>query len=362
MAMEKVLVTGGAGFIGSRLVSRLCAVDVDVLVADILHPQVHGDGRPKALPESVELIPFDVTHGETWDTLLKLFRPDAVVHLAAETGTGQSLLESTRHGSVNVVGTTQMLDALARVHHVPEHIVLSSSRAVYGEGEWEANGQSFYPEPRSHADLAAGRWDPRSPSGKSGVPRPSVAGTTRTEPTSVYGATKLTQEHIVRAWGAAFDCPVSILRFQNVYGVGQSLTNPYTGILSLFAQMAVRGERLPVYEDGSIIRDFVYVEDVVDALSASLASVPDAARLRDIGSGSCTTILEVATILADRAGAPEPVVTGAFRDGDVRAASCDIVAARQDLNYMPQWKLEDGLEALVDWVRGEVESEVHRDH
>src|SRR5258708_5111219 len=257
--MEQVLVTGGAGFIGSRLASRLSEDGADVLVADILHPQVHEGGRPESLAASVELVPVDVTRGPTWDALFKLFRPDAVVHLAAETGTGQSLLESTRHGSVNVVGTTQLLDALARIQHVPEHIVLSSSRAVYGEGEWEAGGQRYYPSPRSHADLAAGKWDPRSPSGNPGASRPSIAGSTRTEPTSVYGATKLTQEHIVRTWGAAFGCSVSILRFQNVYGVGQSLTNPYTGILSLFAQLAVRGERLPVYEDGAIIRDFVYV-------------------------------------------------------------------------------------------------------
>ena len=128
--------------------------------------------------------------------------------------------------------------------------------------------------------------------------------------------------------------------------MGQSLTNPYTGVLSLFAQMALRGETLPVYEDGSIIRDFVYVDDVVEALWATLASPPATTRLLDVGSGSSTTILEVASILADRAGAPDPVVTGAFRDGDVRAASCEIEAAREELAYKPQWNLADGLEAL----------------
>ena len=354
MPMEKVLVTGGAGFIGSRLVTRLCQEGIDVVVVDVLHPQVHAGGRPDALPDTATLFPLDVAHGPTWDALFQLFQPDTVVHLAAETGTGQSLLEASRHGTVNVVGTTQLLDALARSGHIPGHVVLSSSRAVYGEGEWEADGHRFYPAPRTHADLEASAWDPPSTSGGTARSLASVAGDTRAEPINVYGATKLAQEHILKAWGSALGSSVSILRFQNVYGVGQSLTNPYTGVLSLFAQMALRAETLPVYEDGLIIRDFVYVDDVVDALWATLTSPPATTRLLDVGSGSSTTILDVASILADRAGAPDPVVTGAFRDGDVRAASCDIEAARQELGYAPQWSLAEGLEALIDWVRGEV--------
>ena len=255
---------------------------------------------------------------------------------------------------MNVVGTTQLLDAMARSGHIPDHVVLASSRAVYGEGEWEADGHRFYPAPRSHADLEARAWDPRSPSGGTARALASVAGATRTEPINVYGATKLAQEHILKAWGTALGSSVSILRFQNVYGIGQSLTNPYTGVLSLFAQIALRAETLPVYEDGSIIRDFVYVDDVVESLWATLTSPPATIRLLDIGSGSSTTIMEVASILADRAGAPDPVVTGAFRDGDVRAASCEIEAAREQLAYKPQWNLADGLEALIDWVRGEI--------
>ena len=350
MAMEKVLVTGGAGFIGSRLVSRLSQEDVDVRVVDVLHPQVHQEGPPEGLPDSVELIPFDVAHGPAWDALFRIFKPDTVVHLAAETGTGQSLLEATRHGTVNVVGTTQLLDALARCGHIPAHLVLSSSRAVYGEGEWESAGDRFYPAPRTHADLEAHRWDPSPPSGGSARAIPSVAGATRTEPINVYGATKLAQEHILKAWGAALGSSVSILRFQNVYGVGQSLTNPYTGVLSLFAQMALRGETLPVYEDGAIIRDFVYVEDVVDALIAALLAPPSTSRLLDVGCGTATTILEIASALASRAGAPEPVVTGAFRDGDVRAASCEISATRTELGYEPRWDIAAGLDALLEWV------------
>ena len=146
---------------------------------------------------------------------------------------------------MNVVGTTQLLDALARCEHIPAHLVLSSSRAVYGEGEWESAGDRFYPAPRTHADLEARRWDPSPPSGGSARAIPSVAGATCTEPINVYGVTKLAQEHIREDMGCRLGSSVSILRFQNVYGVGQSLTNPYTGVLSLFAQMALRGETLP---------------------------------------------------------------------------------------------------------------------
>jgi dTDP-L-rhamnose 4-epimerase len=356
MSTEKVLVTGGAGFIGSQLVARLCDEGSEVVVVDVLHPQVHRAGRPQGLPDTASLYPFDVTQGPAWDALLRLFQPDTIVHLAAETGTGQSLQESTRHGMVNVVGTTQMLDALVRAGHVPPHLVLSSSRAVYGEGEWETAGERFYPAPRSHADLEAKRWDPPSPTGDKAKPVPSRADRTRTAPTSVYGATKLTQEQIFGAWASAFGSRVSVLRFQNVYGVGQSLTNPYTGVLSLFTQMAVRHEHLPVYEDGSIVRDFVYVEDVVDALCRTLSSPPESRRCLDIGSGGTTTLLEVATLLASLSDAPEPRITGAFRDGDIRAASCDVSDARRALGYEPKWELVRGLEALTEWVRTQEEA------
>jgi dTDP-L-rhamnose 4-epimerase len=351
--MSKVLVTGGAGFIGCALVSRLLEAGSEVVVTDVLHPQVHAD-LPRALPAAATLIPFDVTHRPPWDALLRMVRPDTIVHLAAETGTGQSLLEASRHAAVNVLGTTQMLDALARADHVPRHIVLTSSRAVYGEGEWEADGERYYPGVRSHGDMEAGRWDPPSPSGARGRAVPSRAGVTRPEPTSVYGATKLAQEHTCRAWASACGSALSVLRLQNVYGAGQSLINPYTGVLSLFARLCLESKACEIYEDGNIIRDFVYIDDVVEALKAAIDDPPERHRLLDIGSGEPTTILEAATILAELTGAPDPVVTGRFRDGDVRAASCGVGAAGATMAYHPTWKLRPGLQALVDWVRHEV--------
>ena len=347
---QSVLITGGAGFIGSALTRRLTTAGYDVTVMDVLHPQVHGDRAAIELPSSVRLLACDVTHAPDWDAVLRLVRPSQIIHLAAETGTGQSLSEATRHGSVNVVGTTQLLDALNRANHVPAQFVLASSRAVYGEGAWQADTQVFDPPPRSHAQVQAGVWDPPGPGGVRPIPLPSRASETETRPTNIYAATKLAQEHIVAAWAAANDTNLSVLRLQNVYGPGQSLTNSYTGIVALFSQLALQQRPLEVYEDGQIVRDFVFIDDVVDALFAAIEHPAADPRCLDIGSGVATTIHDLACTLAAMCGAPEPIVVGKFRDGDVRAALCDIDPASRELNWQPTWALEDGLQALLDWI------------
>jgi dTDP-L-rhamnose 4-epimerase len=345
-----VLITGGAGFIGSALARRLVEAGRDVAVLDVLHPQVHRQNAVIDLPPSVRLFTGDVTHAPDCDAVLRLFRPSQVIHLAAETGTAQSLSEATRHGSVNVVGTTQLLDALSRADHVPDQFVLASSRAVYGEGAWQSGSEVFYPGPRSHAQLVAGIWDPQGPTGDAAVPVPSCAGRTPPRPTNIYAATKLAQEHIMAAWAAAHDTNLSVLRLQNVYGPGQSLTNSYTGIIALFARLARDGQALEVYEDGRIVRDFVYIDDVVSALFAALNQPAAQQRCLDIGSGVPTTIHEVAQQIADICTAPEPIVVAKFRDGDVRAARCEIDQAAEELDWRPTWTLEQGLRALLAWI------------
>jgi dTDP-L-rhamnose 4-epimerase len=345
-----VLISGGAGFIGSALARRLVDAGYHVAVMDVLHPQVHGDHAAIDLPPSVRLFTGDVTHAPDWDAVLRLFKPAQVVHLAAETGTAQSLSESTRHASVNVVGTTQLLDALTRAAHVPDQLVLASSRAVYGEGAWQYGSQIFYPKPRSHAQLLAGIWDPHGPMDDPAVPLPSCAGRTEPRPTNIYAATKLAQEHILAAWTAAHDTNLSVLRLQNVYGPGQSLTNSYTGIVALFARMARERGTLDVYEDGRIVRDFVYIDDVVEALFSAIEKPAVQPRCVDIGSGIPTTIHELAKQIAAICDAPEPIVVAKFRDGDVRAARCDIEPATKELDWRPKWSLDEGLRALLDWI------------
>lgn len=353
--VEAIVVTGGAGFIGSALSSYLADTGLAVVAVDSLLDQVHPGGqRPEALDERVELVVADVSEPQTWDDLLARVKPSLVIHLAAETGTGQSLTESTRHATVNVVGTTVMLDALHRHDAVPAHIVLTSSRAVYGEGVWQdADGTQFYPPPRSHQQLAEGRWDHVGPSGTPARALATSARTTHPNPSSVYGTTKLAQELVVRNWAAAFAVPVSVLRLQNVYGPGQSPHNPYTGIITLFHRLAARGETLDIYEDGDIGRDFVLIDDVVSALVAAIESPPvgDAPRVLDVGTGEVTTIADAAAAIADYHGAPEPVVSGKFRDGDVRHAVADISDTRRELNWQWNHDFVAGSKAVAEYLR-----------
>ncbi len=349
-----VLVTGGAGFIGSAISHKLAERADRWVVIDILHPQVHPTReRPKDLHSAAELIVGDVTDPAVWDSALATVKPDTIIHLAAETGTAQSLHEATRHAEANVVGTTAMLDALGRAGHTPSHFVLSSSRAVYGEGDWvRADGVKYSPGQRSHAQFERGEWDfPGS------TPVPSTVAATMPAPTSVYGATKLAQEHILSAWTGAHDSSLSILRLQNVYGPGQSLINSYTGIVSLFSQLARKGESIPVYEDGRITRDFVFIDDVAEAFRSVVLAGPHAGVTRaDIGSGVGTTILELAAHIARYHSAPEPRVTGAYRDGDVRHAECSIEASLASTDWAPAWDVERGVASLQEWIAAQDEA------
>lgn len=345
--MPEILVTGGAGFIGTRLSRRLVSAGMTVHVADNLHPQVHGFGHYVPV-DGVQFHPLDVRSPDGWRALLATVVPDVIVHLAAETGTGQSLTEATRHASVNVVGTTEMLDALTLCGQEPERIVVTSSRAVYGEGQWRtASGAVFSPATRTVEDLERGLWAPRAPSGEPAAWLPNRAGSTPPTPTNVYAATKLAQEHVLGAWCSAHTTALSVLRLQNVYGAGQAVGNPYTGVLTAFARIAQAGEVIPVYEDGEIVRDFVHVERVVDALLVEVERGPGTDLLADVGSGRSSLLIDVARAIALAAKAPEPKVTGQYRAGDVRAAGASALSPehRSDAPVL------DGLHELLDWAR-----------
>ncbi|RQS54712.1 dTDP-L-rhamnose 4-epimerase [Burkholderia sp. Bp8984] len=349
---KKILVTGGAGFIGCAISKRLAPRAGRYVVMDNLHPQIHERAvRPDALDEKAELFVADVTEAEAWDALLPDFQPDIVIHLAAETGTGQSLTEASRHSLVNVVGTTRLTDALVKHGVAVEHILLTSSRAIYGEGAWKKdNGTVVYPGQRGRAQLEAAQWD------FPGMTMlPSRADRTEPRPTSVYGGTKLAQEHVLSAWALATKTPLSILRLQNVYGPGQSLTNSYTGIVALFSRLAREKKVIPLYEDGNVTRDFVSIDDVADAIVATLMRESAPLSVFDIGSGQATSILEMARIIANHYGAPAPQVNGAFRDGDVRHAACDLSESLANLAWKPQWSLERGISELQTWIARELD-------
>lgn len=347
-----ILVTGGAGFIGSALSRDLVSSGMPVVAVDSLLQQVHPLGaRPDGLDRNVELMVSDVRDPETWASFLSNFTPEIVIHLAAETGTAQSLTESSRHATVNVVGTTMMLDAFVHAKILPGNIVLTSSRAIYGEGMWRTEEQSlFYPKPRSHAMLEAAQWDPVSPSGGVAHPIAQRAGFVMPNPTSIYGATKLAQEHVLSSWCLAFGVPMTILRLQNVYGKGQSPSNPYTGIINIFHRVARKGEAIEVYEDGKIDRDFVYITDVAAAILSAIRKPEDGVRIIDVGTGNATTIMEAAKIIARLHNAPAPVICGKFRDGDVRSAFADIEALRERLHVIPKISFEEGAKLVGDWL------------
>ena len=350
---QMCLVTGGAGFIGCAISDGLARGFDRVVVLDNLHPQVHKTrSRPAALAAQAELVIGDVTNAEDVRRVLAAAAPDVIIHLAAETGTGQSLTEATRHASVNVVGETVLLDALSQSKRLPEKILLASSRAVYGEGPWRnGEGAIVYAGQRTREQLAAGVWDFPGLS-----PLPASAAQTRPAPVSVYGATKLAQEHILTSWCNALGVTPIVLRLQNVYGPGQSLTNPYTGIVSLFCQIAGNRHVIPLYEDGGMLRDFILIDDVASAILAALDSDMRAVnRSIDIGTGVATTIGDLASTIAQLYNAPAPEVCAKYRFGDVRHASCNIADSVKALpTWVPEYDVPLGLMKLKNWIENEL--------
>ncbi|MBO9111467.1 MULTISPECIES: NAD-dependent epimerase/dehydratase family protein [Agrobacterium] len=348
-----ILVTGGAGFIGSALSGLICSENVPVVAIDSMVQQVHPTGQTSEfLDKRVVLHKNDVRDKGAWAALLEEFYPKKVIHLAAETGTAQSLTESTRHASVNVVGTTAMVDAFASNGVVPDRIILASSRAVYGEGLWRdlITKETYYPAPRSNAVLSRSQWTPHSPAGNESEALPHEASVVFPKPTSVYGATKLAQEQILSAWCGAFGVPLSILRLQNVYGEGQSPYNSYTGIINVFHRVARSGAPIPVYEDGLIGRDFVHIQDVACAFLSVLNDDTAENHLFDVGTGRLTTILEAANMIANYHNAPAPQICGKFRDGDVRSAVADTDKLRSLTGSAPQVSFEEGMKRVGDWL------------
>lgn len=357
--MQKILITGGAGFIGTRLVKALLAQDAArrIWVLDNLHPQVHGADAPAPdLGPGVTFLRGDVGEAADVERAVQAAQPELAYHLAAETGTGQSYDEPTRYCRVNVLGTTHLVEAIRRAG-CTRRVVLAASRAVYGEGAYvDADGRECVGLPRDAAAMSQGRFDVPLPAGHRGpgVPAASHAGLPPA-PASVYASTKLMQEYLLAQAGEGASWSAAMLRFQNVYGPGQSLRNPYTGVLSIFARQLLEGKDLAIFEDGEIARDFVFVDDVVDALvRAGGAELPHGTII-DIGLGQAATILEVAKSLMRALGRSQDsfAITGAFRVGDIRHARADIEAARRLLGWSPKVGIEEGLQRLAHWARSE---------
>jgi dTDP-L-rhamnose 4-epimerase len=344
---ETVLITGGAGFIGSHLADELLGAGHRVRALDRLVGQVHGDvRRPAHLDDDVELIAGDVRNAEVVRDALE--GVDSVVHLAARVGVGQSMYELADYAAANTAGTGVLLEAL--LDHPVRKLVVASSMSVYGEGAYE-------PVPaveRTREQLERGEWEPRGPGGEELRPVPTPESKTPSL-ASVYALTKYDQERMCLLFGGAYDVPTVALRFFNVYGPRQALSNPYTGVLAIFAARLLNGRRPHVYEDGQQRRDFVNVADAVRACLLALEGEGADGRVVNIGSGTSASVLEIARELGRVLGREiEPEVQGKFRAGDIRHCFADVSLAREALAFVPQVPLEDGLRSLADWLEGQV--------
>jgi len=351
MERYRILVTGGAGFIGSHLVRKLCELGHQVTVYDSLLPQVHGSTSQVMLPQCAHLVQADIRDYET--LAASVADADVIYHLASLTGVGQSMYEIRNYVDVNETGTAVLLQRIVDRPHTIKRLVLASSRAVYGEGKYWCPRcqQGIYPQGRDAEQLAHGIWDPLCPNCGDHLSMVPVDETSIPQPGSIYAVNKLAQEGLFQTVGRAYNIPTVILRFFNVYGVGQSLSNPYTGVLSVFASIIAADGTIEVYEDGKESRDFVNVRDVVRACILSLnPSTPSG--IYNIGSGTAISIGEVAKqIIQAMEVEMEPVITGKYRVGDIRHCVADIEKARRFLRYKPTVTFEQGIHEFIAWAR-----------
>jgi dTDP-L-rhamnose 4-epimerase len=350
--MKSVLVTGGAGYIGSHLVDRLVANGYDVTVLDNLEPQVHRSGTwPSYANASAQYVRGDVRDRAVFEPLV--VAADAVVHFAAAVSIGQSMYQVDRYVDVNTRGTALLLDILVNAKHHVSKVLVASSIGVYGEGAYEcAVCGPVAPGIRSAEQLGAHEWEQRCP--KCGAHAASVP-TAEDKPLyrdNIYSMTKYHQEEMVLLIGKTYGIPAVAPRFFNVYGPRQSLSNPYAGVAAIWLSRLLNGKQPVVFEDGGQLRDFVSIHDVVDCLMLMLEK-PGADYLPvNVGSGKTVTILEIARLLARILGSTiEPRVTQAGRTFDIRHNTADITRARQTLGFAPRVSLEQGFTELVEWAK-----------
>ena len=363
--MKHILVTGGAGFIGSNLALKLVSKGYEVTVLDNLSPQIHGANPEETSPlyrsilGKVQFIKGSVTERADW--LRALEGVDCVVHLAAETGTGQSMYEIQKYVGVNIGGTALLLDILTNTKHSVKKVVVAESRAIYGEGRYysEELGCYVYPEERADEDMARGDFEVKYPGCKQPLKLVATTEDSLVHPTSVYGITKQVQGQLVHLVCPSIGIASVSYRYQNVYGPGQSLSNPYTGILSIFSTRIKNGNEINIFEDGKETRDFVYIDDVVDATILGIEKEEANGHVFNVGTGVATDVLTVANTLIEKYGIQVPVrVSGNYRLGDIRHNYADITAARAILGFEPKWSFSDGIGEFVKWVnRQEVQED-----
>lgn len=355
MSIKNVLITGGAGFIGSNLALKLIEKGYQVTVLDNLSPQIHGDNPTEtstlylSIKDKVKFIHGTVTSKTDWEEALK--DQDAIVHYAAETGTGQSMYEVEKYVNVNINGTALMLDLLVNGSYGVKKVVVASSRSIYGEGKYISKELgAVYPTQRESIHMDQGDFEVKYPN-SSALTLVGTDEESKIHPSSVYGITKQNQEQMVLTVCPTLGIAGVAFRYQNVYGPGQSLKNPYTGILSIFSTQIKNGNNINIFEDGLESRDFVYIDDVVDATILGLEKEEANNQVFNVGTGVATNVLTVANELVKNYGVDVSInVSGNYRLGDIRHNYADLTKINTLLGFNPKVSFEGGLKKFAEWV------------
>lgn len=355
--MKNILITGGAGFIGSNLALQLIEKGYNVTVLDTLSPQIHGEDAENSsflflrIKEKVKFIKGTVTSKEDWAKAID--GQDAVVHYAAETGTGQSMYEIEKYTAVNIGGTAIMLDYLANNSHTVKKVIVASSRSIYGEGRyWSDELNSYvYPKHRTDGFMSDGDFEVKYKGVSSPLQLVATDEESKIHPSSVYGITKQNQEQMVMTVCPTIGIAPVAFRYQNVYGPGQSLSNPYTGILSIFSTLIKNGKDINIFEDGKETRDFVFIDDVVSATILGLEMEEANGEVFNVGTGEATDVITVAEkLITNYGGNANVTITGNYRLGDIRHNYADMSKIKSLLGFIPEYNFELGIKKFTDWV------------
>lgn len=351
MSSKQVLITGGAGFVGSHLADGLLAAGHKVRILDDLSPQVHRDGPPSYLSPEAELIVGDIRNPNLLRRVLQ--GVDIIFHFAATVGVGQSMYEISRYMSVNTLGTAELLQVMLSAKVTPEKLIVASSMSIYGEGRYSCAccGKDMFPPVRSLAQLRSGQWEAHC-STCGGVLTPQPTNETKpSEINSVYALSKRDQEDLCLIYGRTYNIPVTALRFFNIYGTRQALSNPYTGVAAIFSSRLMNNQAPMIFEDGEQMRDFVSVRDIVRANMLAMERHESDGEVINIGCGKPISILQVAKLIVEILGKDiQPIVSQKYRVGDIRHCYADLTKARKLLGYEPTVTHEEGFRELAIWL------------
>lgn len=351
---HQVLITGGAGFVGSHLADALLQAGFRVRVLDSLAQQVHAGRSPSYLSPEVELLVGDV--GDAAMLKRALCGVDYIFHFAAAVGVGQSMYEISRYIGTNTQGTAELLQAMLGSRHTPEKLIVASSMSIYGEGQYACSGcgREAAPRVRSLAQLKTGEWELQCPTCKRTLQPMPTTEDKFSDTNSVYALSKRDQEELCLMYGRTYGIPVTALRFFNIYGTRQALSNPYTGVVAVFAARLINGQPPLIFEDGRQMRDFVSIHDIVRAVMLAMQHSESDGEAINIGSGHAISVMQVAELLA-RALRKEssPIITLKYRAGDIRHCYADIAKARKLLSYEPRVTHEEGFSELAEWIAGQ---------